>query len=436
MILYDLGLAWRSIRRSPALSALLVGGVALGIGVSSAFVTVRHVVDGNPLPHKADSLFYVRMDSWDAADPWDDSAANLPPNQITYREMEALLASDIPTRRVGSCKAAVIVHPENLDIKPFRAAARMTNADFFPMFEVPFLYGSGWDREADARVEPVVVIDSATNDKLFGGGDSVGKHLRIRDRELRVVGVIAPWRPTPKLYDPHNGAYQRPEGIYLPFGMMRELDLRSIGNTSNWGQVGPGLEGIMASEMIWIQFWVELPEPAQRAAFAAFLDDYVREQKALGRFPRPLNNRLQSVMEFLRSEEVAPPESRTMRAIGLLFLVVSAVNLIGILLGKFLARAPEVGVRRALGASRAAVFRQHLVECEVLALAGGLLGLGLAHGLMQVIGRLFFSGAVFRLDLPMVGVGIALALVAGLIAGVYPAWRVCHVAPASYLKRQ
>ena len=63
--------------------------------------------------------------------------------------------------------------------------------------------------------------------------------------------------------------------------------------------------------------------------------------------------------------------------VGLLFLVVAAVNLIGLLLGKFLARADEVGVRRALGASRRDVFLQHLVECQVVALLGG--AIGVAH---------------------------------------------------------
>ena len=113
-----------------------------------------------------------------------------------------------------------------------------------------------------------------------------------------------------------------------------------------------------------------------------------------------------------------------------------AVNLIGILLGKFLSRAPEVGVRRALGASRTSVFLQHIVECEVVGVIGGLLGLGLSALFLGLINLLLDNSGQFGLDLPMVAAGIGLALIAGLVAGLYPAWRICRLAPAIHLKLQ
>jgi putative ABC transport system permease protein len=122
--------------------------------------------------------------------------------------------------------------------------------------------------------------------------------------------------------------------------------------------------------------------------------------------------------------------------VSLLFLLVCSVNLIGILLGKFLARAPEVGVRRALGASRSSVFIQHLVECELLGLIGGALGLVLSVPVLALINRMLDNGGQFSLDLSMIGAGVGLSLVAGLVAGIYPAWRICRVAPAIHLKLQ
>ena len=135
-------------------------------------------------------------------------------------------------------------------------------------------------------------------------------------------------------------------------------------------------------------------------------------------------------------EEAVPDEARILLIIAILFLVVCSVNLIGILLGKFLARAPEVGVRRALGASRLSVFLQHIVECEVVGLLGGALGLGLSWFALQLINRLFDNAVAFHLDMTMVFAAFGLSLVAGLIAGMYPAWRICRVAPATYLKLQ
>jgi putative ABC transport system permease protein len=141
-------------------------------------------------------------------------------------------------------------------------------------------------------------------------------------------------------------------------------------------------------------------------------------------------------MTMLTDQGATPEEAVGVLIIALLFLVVCSVNLIGVLLGKFLARAPEVGVRRALGASRRWVFVQHLVECELIAALGAVLGLGLAALGLELLNRMFEATFTFRLDVPMVGAGVVLALASGLVAGIYPAYRICRIAPALYLKTQ
>ncbi|MEA2337259.1 MAG: putative transport system permease protein, partial [Thermoanaerobaculia bacterium] len=112
------------------------------------------------------------------------------------------------------------------------------------------------------------------------------------------------------------------------------------------------------------------------------------------------------------------------------------LNLIGLLLGKFIARIPEISVRRALGASRLQVFWQHIVECEVIGIAGGLIGMAISVGMLRMIAKVIPNGDVVRLDAEMIAVSIFLSLVAGLLAGIYPAWRVCSVPPAMQLKVQ
>jgi putative ABC transport system permease protein len=144
-------------------------------------------------------------------------------------------------------------------------------------------------------------------------------------------------------------------------------------------------------------------------------------------------------MAWLEWQQIVPRSTKTMLVISLLFLVVSSVNLIGILLGKFLARSPEVGVRRALGASRRHVFMQHLLECELVGLLGGAVGVLAALPLLHGIERLTRSPEspqFLQLELPILGAGILLALIAGLVAGIYPAWRICRIPPAAHLKAQ
>src|SRR5688572_22561945 len=100
MLLYNLRIALLSLKRNRILSAVIVGGIALGIAVSTMFSTMRHAFAKDPLPGKSDSLYYVRMDSWDPMKAYPDDATQLPP-QITYRDMVEIMKSEVPARQTG-----------------------------------------------------------------------------------------------------------------------------------------------------------------------------------------------------------------------------------------------------------------------------------------------------------------------------------------------
>lgn len=438
MFAYQLRMAVKSLKRNPVLSTLLVLGIALGIAVSTAFVTTYYMMAQNPIPQKSERLFYVQMDAWNPERPYDDEHPEEPPDQLTYRDVQALMESDIPTYKSGMFKAQLTVHPEAEGERPFRALVRMCFADFFPMFDVPFLYGSGWGSSADRGPEPVVVLNRETNERLFGGENSVGRKVRIEDREFTVVGVLDQWKPMPKFYDITNFEFGEPEEIYMPLEFTAAMEIDSAGNDSGWKfEAIETFDDWLQSESVWLQMWVQLDDRRQREEFQAFLDAYAMEQRQLGRFQRPINNRLRDVMQWMEAQEVVPEEATSMLIIGMLFLVVCSVNLIGLLLGKFLARGPEIGVRRALGASKLSIFLQHLLEVELVGIAGGVIGLGLSVVTLRVINSLFpQADFAFGLDSNMVGAGILLSIVAGMIAGLYPAWRICRVQPAMHLKTQ
>lgn len=440
MLLYNLKLAWKSLLRHPVLTCLIIAGIALGVAVSTSFVTVWHVLAADPIPGQSERLHYVRVNPWGGPDPYDEEGN--PPALLTYQDLTRLFGhSDIPVRQTISFPSVAYIRPEDRGQRPFRQTLRLTTADFFPMFQVPFRYGSGWDKAADAKPEAVVVIGDDLNNRLFGGQNSVGRTLRLGDRDFRIVGVLAPWRPKVRYYDLSGGSYNEPEEVFLPFAQFRPLGLEATGTRSTWrSESGPYLENLDTSEMMWLQMWVELDGPEQERAYLSFLDDYAREQKRLGRFPQEINNRLSTVTELMEEWEVVPRQAKALAAISMLFLVIAALNLIGLFLGKFLARSSMVGVRRALGASRGAIFAQHLVECELVALAGGLLGTLLSLGILALVNRMYQPAGVeesfFELSPQMMLAAIGFALLAGAIAGVYPSWRICAIAPARHLKNQ
>ena len=77
---------------------------------------------------------------------------------------------------------------------------------------------------------------------------------------------------------------------------------------------------------------------------------------------------------------------------------------------------------------------QHIAECEIVGVAGGVLGMLLSLGVLRFIAKLITSTSMISLDLEMILAAIFLSLVAGLIAGLYPAWRICTLQPAVQLK--
>jgi putative ABC transport system permease protein len=437
MLFYNVRIAIKSLRRNPVLTAVIIGGIALGICASTTFTTVRHMFARDPLPGKSDKVFYVRMDNWDPHTPYPTNADNpgeaIPP-QLSYRDAMALMRSTIPVRQTAAFSASMTVYPDPRVGRPSSEGVRLCFSDFFTMFDVPFAYGGPWDRAADKKGEQVVVIDNATNQKLFGGVNSVGKRVRIDDREFTVVGVLKPWRPFIRMYDLNGNWTAPPEPIYMPFSLTPAMQIRSNGNSDGWKSAGTTFEEFLNSDTDWVQFWVELKSPADADQYHRFVDGYVLEEKKHGRFERPLMNRVNSLHELLTLFGVIRPQVTAMAAISILFLAICALNLTGLLLGKFLARAPEVSVRRALGATRIDVFLQHITECELVGLAGGAIGMLLSMGAMRFIGKFISATSVVSLDSEMILAALFLSLGAGLMAGLYPAWRICSVQPAVQLK--
>ncbi len=439
MLLHNIWIAWKSLKRSPTLSLLIVSCIALGIAFATTFATVRHAFTRHPLPDKEAVLRYVRLDNWDPRQPYPGDSPDALPPQIAYRDAMELKRSTIPVRQTPSFRARLTVVPDPAVARPTREDVRMAESDFFEMFQVPFRHGGPWTREADTKLEPAIVISEALNERLFGGRNSVGQALRIESRDFRIVGVLAGWQPTVRMYDLTGSALSEPEAVYMPFGLMVPMEIRTAGNSDGWtSPPGPGFQAALASEQTFLQYWVELRTPADEAAYRSFIESYIADQKKAGRFARPMNYRVSSISALMEDFQVAPKETFALLMVGLLFLAVAAVNLIGLLLGKFLARANEVGVRRALGASRRDVFLQHLVECQVVAIIGGVIGVMLTALGLRALNAFMLDMTnrqnVFVLDLQMLLLALVLSIVAGLISGVYPAWRIGRLAPADHLK--
>lgn len=433
---YYLNLALRSFKRNKALTALMVLAIGVGIGGSITALTVFATLSGNPIPNKSDRLFYPQLDPR----PMQGYVADgEPADQMTRFDAEALLRDRKAVHQALMVGGSVAVESDETRTRPFLVDARYTTADFFPMFEVPFRYGVGWGSSEDQGRAQVAVISRALNNRLFNGADSTGRNLLIGDRRFRIIGVLDEWRPMPKFYDMTNDRFSDVEQVFVPFWTAMSLKLGIQGAMNCWGDVNSDPEGATSlnAPCSWLQYWVELESPEQVSRYRQYLDGYSNQQRTAGRFQRPPNVRLYSVMEWLDHRGAVPDDVRLQLWAAFGFLIVCLLNTVGLLMAKFMRRAPEIGIRRALGAPRAEIFRQFLTEAGALGLIGGVAGLSLAYiGLWIVREQAESYASEVHIGVSMLLATFVLSITASLIAGLFPAWRAMQVSPSAQAKLQ
>jgi putative ABC transport system permease protein len=434
MIGYYLDLALNSLRRTPVLTGLMVLAISLGIGASMTMLTVLHVMTDDPLPGRSAHLYTPHLDplplKYASVSAGRDASANL-----TWPDAMALLAAHRATHQAAMAGGRLQVHPANSALRPFYADGRYTTKDFFTMFGVPFRQGHGWRSSDDTAGAHVVVLAESLAHKLFGNGDAIGRMVRLDDDDFRVIGVTTDWRPSPLFYaDAAAQHYDDSDQFFLPLAAAADLQLDVNGDMDSW--IVSSDDNMRRPTLTWLQFWVELDTPAQVAAYRRFLVDYSEQQKSLGRFQRPASHaKLYSLMGWLAHDNLVPSDVRLQLWLALGFLFVCMVNIVALLLAKFLRRSGEISVRRALGARRGDIFVQFGVESAVIGLCGGVLGVLVAElGLWSVRHRPDDYAHVARMDVPMLLSTLALAVIASVLAGLLPAWRACSVAPALQLK--
>jgi putative ABC transport system permease protein len=266
----------------------------------------------------------------------------------------------------------------------------------------------------------------------------VGQSLRLGRDVFRVIGVIDHCDPVPHFYDLTQGSYHKTEDVFLPLETAMALGQGTSGSMNCWGHGGfPDPRNMKNADCVWMQFWVQLDTPTQVQAYREFLVHYSEQQKTLGRFQRPPNTRLHDLMGWLDYNHVVPGGVQLQALLALGFMLVCLVNTVALLLVKFLRRSSELGVRRAMGASKQSIFAQLLTEASLIGIAGGVAGLLLAFGGLWIVRHQPVEYAPYaHLDMAMLGTTLALALCATVLAAMFPAWRACRVQPARVLKIQ
>jgi putative ABC transport system permease protein len=436
---YYVALALRSSGRSKALTALVIVLLAFGVAACMVSYAVFRATTSDPLPAKSARLYVPQVDNFGPSHIWQ----NEPPPTLSYVDAMALWQSHKASRQTLLYPATWQVESDDGSTPTMSMSGDAVTADFFAMFDVPFRFGGGWTANDDVQRATVVVISRRLNDKLFGGQNSVGQAIRLDGHIFRIAGVLEDWNPKPRFFDlgtSDNTGFDDAGDIYIPFtrGIAMQKDSTTyngcptesgVYDTSRW-------DARLTSECAWIDAWVELATPADVDRYREYLRHYTGEQQRLGRFSWAPNIRLRNLTDWMAYLEVTPRTSSLSMLVSASFLLIVLVNVIGLMLARFMRRAPEIGIRRALGASRAAIYRQFLIEGATMGFVGGLVGVALTLLGLWGVGRLF-EPKIARLvhaDASLIALTVLLATAATVVSALYPTWRAAQTQPAWQIK--
>lgn len=436
MFFYYLQLAINSFKRDLTFCLLIVVSTGLGIGATMTTLTVIHVMSGDPIPDRSAMLFVPHLDPL-PLHYRPVAGAPDPSDYLTWPDAMAIVRARIGEHQAAMAGGTMIVSSNNEDKGLSVVNGRFTTADFFSMFGLAFDYGSGWSEIDDENRNRVVVLSESLARRLMGTTDCVGMTIRLSHSEFRIVGVTKNWRPSPMFYaDPSAKSFGGEDQFFIPLSTAIDSGMSISGSNTAWGDTSNLKSMLTGPTTAWLQVWVQLANDQQRSNFQNFLSGYVSQQHALGRFERSASEvRVFGLMEYLRHLKLVPPDLflQLWICIGLWFICI--VNVIGLLLSKFMRKIGEISVRRAMGASRMDIFLQFGFESAVIGLFGSACGLLLAElGLCAVRSRPDDYAHLAHMDASMLVLTIVLAMSSTVVAGLLPAWRACRVQPSLQMK--
>jgi putative ABC transport system permease protein len=416
---YHLRLAVRSLRRDPALSAAIL--VALSVAASTwSFMSAIYVRGHAPHPEYSAGLHQVELPhprAYPLAAASTGMAVALAAplgrrTRVTWREAQVLSGSGIPARQTATCRARLLVGRPGQP--PRRAPVRFVDADFFSMFGRRFAEGGPWTAADQRAGAPVAVLGPAAAPWLGGG------EVLVDGQRHRVAGVLADHQPFWAEWD-LSAVGMDQDAVYLPFPELRTLAAAPEMPIFQ----DPLGAGAGEADPLYVSHWADLPDREARQAYRHFVEE---------RFPGAV---LRSLAQW-RAEFPLPASSEVFfSALTLLLLLGGGFNMARLLLAKGLARGEEIGIHRALGARRAGIFGQQMLEAGLLSLTAALLAQLVVLPYVQVWNRVVRDTDI---PLPLTAsgfvMGMALPLAIGLLSGLYPAWRLSSIRPAVSVARR
>jgi putative ABC transport system permease protein len=410
-LLQDVRFGLRMLRKSPGFTLVAVITLALGIGANTAIFSMVNSVLLRPLAYReAQQLYLVREIIPELSQTYPTLPANLPNFRVWQRECHSFDEVAIVT----SLDMTLTGHGESEQV-----AGGLASANLFDVLGIVPQLGRTFLPQEDTpgKDHAVMLTNSFWRDRFQGDPKMLGRSITLDGKPFQVVGILPASFRFPKgaqfgaLTEFHPRTdYFKPLGLDpKQFSPLGEFDYAAI------ARLKPGTSAAQAL--------AELNVIQARIAKEA--------KQGVG---------LRAEIIPLESEVVGPTRRGLLLLLGGVgaVLLIVCLNLANLLLVRVPARVREAGIRTALGASRARLARQLLTESALLAILGGVFGIGLAyfglHWLVAVAPPNLPRLDEVHVDARVLWFTVLLTMLTGILFGALPAWRVAHAEPQQALK--
>ena len=385
----DLRFALRQLRKSPGFTFVAILTLALGIGANTAIFSVIYAVLLRPLPYPdSDRLMIIT-----------ETDANQPQISVSFPDYVDWKRDNTNFDEIALSRRESFNLSGLAGRAPEQISGALVTANFFKVIGLQPQLGRVFTEQEDRLGGPMLaVISDRLWKRIFSRDPNIlGRSINLGNQPYTIIGVMPPQMFSPRTVD-----------VWFP--LVRRTDNQVWQSRDNhpglfgWGRLKPGVTRETALN--------ELKQIAARLA-----KEYPDSNSAVSVTVTPL---LENQVGDYR-----PSLTLLLGAVALVLLIACA-NLANLLAARGAARGREFAVRSAVGASRWQIVRQLLVESFVLALIGGLLGVGLAAWGRDLLVALSPQGVPRFQDLSLNGwvlaFGLALSVVTSLLFGLWPAW--------------
>lgn len=391
----DVRFGLRMLRKSPSFTAAALLTLALGIGATTAIVSVVKIAVFNPLPVSHPDRF-LQLGHVDEKQGW--SAGTYGSVLQDARQQTNLFAY------VAAYHWDTLTLPGEDFPEPVPGMWVWVTPDFFRLWSVrPWLGRTFTADEGKTGKDDMFVISYRLWQHKFGGDPAiVGRTVFFRERPMIVVGVMPPHFAFPNADYDYWRPVEKPDSATGPYRSLLQYgpNLRVIAETQ------PGIE------------------PAEVQAFMDVLTERQRQEKA------PLSNTFSLQARDLREMFSTLELSRTLGlllGIVVFVLLIASANIANLQLARTETRQQELATRAAMGAGRVRVFRQLLTESMLLAVMGGTVGLAVTVLGLDLLQKLIPASLPrlrpITLNMGVLGVAASVTLSTGLLFGLAPALR-------------